>query len=66
MRSALSLTPSYYEALKRLTLELAGVNLGSDHAFLVETRLSTLARNEGYESLNEMIEELFKLSLIHI
>ena len=48
MRSALSLSPSYYEALKRLTLELAGVNLGSDHAFLVETRLSTLARNEGY------------------
>lgn len=60
MRSALSLSPSYYEALKRLTLELAGVNLGSDHAFLVETRLSTLARNEGYESLNDMIEELFK------
>ncbi len=60
MRSVLSLTPSYYEALKRLTLELAGVNLGSDHAFLVETRLSTLARNEGYESLNDMIEELFK------
>ena len=61
MRSALSLTPSYYEALKRLTLELAGVNLGDDHAFLVETRLSTLARNEGYESLNDMVEELFKM-----
>jgi len=59
MRSALSLNPTYYEALKRLTLELAGVNLGSDHAFLIETRLSTLARQEGYESLDDMVEELF-------
>jgi len=59
MRGALSLNPTYYEALKRLTLELAGVNLGSDHAFLIETRLSTLARQEGYESLDDMVEELF-------
>jgi len=59
MRGALSLNPTYYEALKRLTLELAGVNLGSDHAFLIETRLSSLSRKEGYESLDEMIEELF-------
>jgi len=59
MRSALSLNPTYYEALKRLTLELAGVNLGNDHAFLIETRLSTLARQEGYDSLDNMIEELF-------
>lgn len=59
MRGALSLNPTYYEALKRLTLELAGVNLGSDHAFLIETRLATLARQEGYESLDDMVEELF-------
>jgi len=59
MTSALSLNPTYYEALKRLTLELAGVNLGSDHAFLIETRLSTLARQEGYKSLDDMVEELF-------
>ena len=59
MRGALSLNPTYYEALKRLTLELAGVNLGSDHAFLIETRLSTLARQEGYDSLDNMVEELF-------
>ena len=59
MRGALSLNPTYYEALKRLTLELAGVNLGSDHAFLIETRLATLARQEGYESLDGMVEELF-------
>lgn len=59
MRGALSLNPTYYEALKRLTLELAGVNLGSDHAFLIETRLSTLARQEGYDSLDDMVEELF-------
>lgn len=59
MRGALSLNPTYYEALKRLTLELAGVNLGSDHAFLIETRLATLARQEGYKSLDDMVEELF-------
>jgi len=60
MRGALSLDPSYYEALKRLTLELAGVKLGSDHAFLIETRLSTLSRQEGFKSLDDMVEELFK------
>jgi len=59
MRGALSLNPTYYEALKRLTLELAGVKLGSDHAFLIETRLATLARQEGYKSLDDMVEELF-------
>ncbi|MEP3890842.1 MAG: CheR family methyltransferase [Hellea sp.] len=59
MRGALSLNPTYYEALKRLTLELAGVNLGADHAFLIETRLATLSRKEGFESLDNMVEELF-------
>lgn len=59
MAGALSLNPPYYEALKRLTLELAGVNLGSDHAFLVETRLSALARKEGFESLDALVNELF-------
>jgi len=58
--AVLSLNPSYYEALKRLTLELAGVNLGTDHAFLIETRLSGLARTEGFDSLDDMVEELFK------
>lgn len=59
MSGVLSLNPPYYEALKRLTLELAGVNLGSDHAFLVETRLSALARKEGFESLDALVDELF-------
>jgi len=60
MRSALTLNPSYYQALKSLTLELAGVMLGSDHAFLVETRLAEVARREGFDSLDAMIKELFK------
>ena len=60
MSAVLSLNPNYYEALKRLTLELAGVNLGSDHAFLIETRLSGLARSEGFDTLSNMVEELFK------
>lgn len=59
MRSALSLSPPFYEALRRLTLELAGVKLGSDHAFLVETRLASLARDEGFETLDAMVNELF-------
>ena len=59
MSAVLSLKPSYYEALKRLTLELAGVHLGEDHAFLVETRLGVLAREEGYQNLNKMIDDLF-------
>lgn len=59
MSQALTLKPSYYEALRRLTLELAGVNLGSDHRFLIETRLRTLARQEGYRGLEHMVEELF-------
>jgi len=57
---ALSLAPSYYDALRRLTLELAGINLGANHAFLVETRLARLAREEGYDSLDDMIDELFR------
>jgi len=56
---ALSLAPSYYDALRRLTLELAGVTLGANHTFLVETRLSRLARENGYETLQTMVEELF-------
>lgn len=59
MSQVLSLKPSYYEALKRLTLELVGVNLGPDHTFLIETRLRSLARQEGYKDLLHMIEELF-------
>lgn len=59
MRGGLSLKPSYYEALRRLTLQLAGVQMESDHAFLVETRLSDLARKEGYDTLDSMVEDLF-------
>lgn len=59
MSGVLSLKSSYYEALKRLTLELAGVHLGDDHAFLVETRLGALARQEGYQNLNQLVDDLF-------
>lgn len=59
MRGGLSLNPNYYQALKRLTLEMAGVNLGANHEFLIETRLSALARSEGYDTLMDLINELF-------
>ena len=59
MSGVLTLKPSYYEALKRLTLELVGINLGANLPFLIETRLATLARKEGFDDLNALIEELF-------
>lgn len=59
MSRVLTLNPTYYEALKRLTLEMAGITLGKNHEFLIETRLSALARSEGYETLPSMIDELF-------
>jgi len=59
MTKVLSLKPSYYDALKRLTLEMAGINLGENHEFLIETRLSALARTEGYDDMSTMIDELF-------
>ena len=59
MADARSLPPAYYEALRRLTLELAGIELGTDSEFLVETRLAALARQEGYEDLAGMIQDLF-------
>jgi chemotaxis protein methyltransferase CheR len=61
VRGTLSLRPTYYEALRRLTLQLAGVQMGSDHAFLVETRLSSLARQEGFDNLDSMVQELFSV-----
>ena len=54
-----SLKREYYDALRQLTLELAGIHLGRDHAFLVETRLAGLARTEGFPSLADMVDELF-------
>jgi chemotaxis protein methyltransferase CheR len=59
MRGGLTLDASYYDALKRLTLELSGVALGDNHAFLVETRLARLACEEGYPTLEAMVDELF-------
>ena len=54
-----SLKREYYDALRQLTLELAGIQLGRDHAFLIETRLASLARAEGFPSLADMVDELF-------
>jgi len=54
-----SLEPAYYEALRRLTLELAGVKLGINTDFYVETRLSSLAKERGYADLQALISDLF-------
>lgn len=59
MAAVRSLQPGYYEALRRLTLEIAGIKLGADTDFLVETRLTALARRQGYDDLNGLISTLF-------
>ena len=54
-----TLKREYYDALRQLTVELSGIQLGRDCAFLIETRLATLAREEGFESLADLVEDLF-------
>jgi len=61
MTAVLSMPDGYYGALKRLTAEVAGVVLEEDYKFTIETRLSVLARREGYPSLIEMVQSMFKL-----
>jgi len=60
MTAVLSMPDGYYGALKRLTAEVAGVVLEDDYKFTIETRLSVLARREGYPSLIEMVQSMFK------
>jgi len=60
MSAVLSMPDGYYGALKRLTAEVAGVALDDDYKFTIETRLSVLARLEGYPSLIEMVQAMFK------
>lgn len=54
-----ALKREYHDALRQLTVELAGIHLGREHGFLIETRLARLAREEGFASLADMVEELF-------
>ncbi len=60
MSAVLSMPDGYYKALKRLASEVAGVALEDDYKFTIETRLSVLARMEGYPSLIEMVQSMFK------
>jgi chemotaxis protein methyltransferase CheR len=60
MSAVLSMPDGYYGALKRLTAEVAGVVLADDYKFTIETRLSVLARTEGYDSLIDMVQSMFK------
>lgn len=60
MSVVLSMPPAYYDALKRLTAQVAGVVLDDDFPFTIETRLTVLARIEGYPSLIEMVQVMFK------
>lgn len=60
MSAVLSMPEGYYDALKQLTVEVAGVALDDDYPFTIETRLSILARAEGYPSLIDMVQKMFK------
>lgn len=60
MSAVLSMPPGYYDALKRLTAEVSGVVLDDDYPFTIETRLSVLARLEGYPTLVDMVQAMFK------
>lgn len=60
MSEVLSMPDGYYDALKRLTEEVAGIVLEDDYKFTIETRLSVLARLEGFPSLIEMVQSMFK------
>jgi len=60
MSAILSMPLGYYDALKRLAAEVSGVVLDEDYQFTIETRLSVLAREEGYASLVEMVRSMFK------
>lgn len=60
MSAALSMPSGYYDALKRLTAEVSGVTMGDNYHFTVETRLTALARLEGYPTLIDMVQSMFK------
>jgi len=60
MSAVLSMPPGYYDALKRLTAEVTGIRLEDNYQFIIETRLASIARKEGYASLIEMVQSMFK------
>lgn len=60
MSAVLSMPPGYYDALKRLTAEVSGIKLGDNYQFIIETRLAVIARKEGFASLIEMVQSMFK------
>ena len=60
MSNVLSMPGAYYDALRRLTAEVSGITLDDDYKFTIETRLAVLARSEGFASLIEMVQTMFK------
>ena len=60
MSSVLSMRPGFYDALKRLTAEVSGIRMGDNFKFIIETRLAPVARTEGYASVVEMVDFMFK------
>lgn len=52
------MTPEDMDLLAALARQRAGLRIESDKAYLVESRLSPLARREGFESIEAMIDAL--------
>lgn len=59
MSAARALQKNYYEALRRLTLQLSGMHLQADQDYFIDTRLKAIARREGFDNHETMVEDLF-------
>lgn len=53
-----SLKPANYQLLQQVLQEFSGLHLTENKMYLVESRLVTVARTYGYDSLNQLIEQL--------
>ena len=54
----MSLSAAEFNYVRRLVLEQSAIVLEEDKEYLVESRLSPLARREGFASLNQLVEKL--------
>jgi len=58
MQASTSLSLPEFNYVRRLVLEQSSIVLEEDKGYLVESRLSTLARREGFASLTRLVERL--------
>ena len=54
----MTLSPLEFNYIRRLVMEQSAIVLDEDKGYLVESRLSPLARREGFASLTQLIDKL--------